>query len=191
MTRTLENRSQWKAVHTRKIDIQTFETGPGAIVVEGTLKDDRLFATFPMAGDRRPPGIVHHLTIRLHVTGPDLTIEGVEVEMPTVPRKDCHDTQSSLDQIRGMRIAAGFTEAVKARIGGAAGCTHLTALLLAMAPAAVQGFWAAASRKAIDPALYGDRAVTLLTDTCRVWRRDGPLLAEFKRRLQAAAESDG
>lgn len=186
MTRTPEDRSQWKAVHTRKIDIRTFETGPGAIVVEGSLMDDRLYATYPMSGERRPPGIVHHMTIRMHVAGPDLTIEALEVEMPAVPREECRETQASLDGILGMRIAAGFTEGVKAQIGGAAGCSHLTALLLAMAPAAVQGFWAAMSQKAMDPTRYGDRAVTFLTDTCRVWRRDGPLLAEFKGRLNTA-----
>ncbi|MBI9082178.1 MAG: DUF2889 domain-containing protein [Desulfobacterales bacterium] len=188
MTRTPEDRSKWKAVHTRKIDMRTFETGPGAIVVEGTLIDDRLYATYPMSGERRPPGVVHHMTIRMHVVGPDLTIEAIEVAMPAVPREECRETQSSLDRLLGMRIAAGFTEKVKAQIGGAAGCTHLTALLLAMAPAAVQGFWAAISQKAMDPALYGDRAVTFLTDTCRVWRRDGPLMAEFKSNLETAAE---
>lgn len=188
MTRIPEDRSQWKAVHTRKIDIRTFETGPGAIVVEGTLMDDRLYATYAMSGERRPPGVVHHMTIRMQVTGPDLAIEALEVEMPAVPRAECRETQRCLDRICGTRIAAGFTERVKAGVGGAAGCTHLTALLLAMAPAAVQGFWAAMSQTVMDPALYGDRALTFLTDTCRVWRKDGPLLAEFKRKLQAGVE---
>ena len=186
MTFNSEESLSWEPVHTRNIDIRTFEKSPGSIVVQGTLTDNRLHTTYPMSG--RPPGagIVHQLTIRMHVTGPALTIEAMEAQMSTVPLDQCRETQASLEKIRGMCIAAGFTERVKARIGGSAGCTHLTALLLAMAPAAVQGFWAAVSRKPVDPSLYGDQALAFLTDTCRVWRREGPMIARLKHQFESA-----
>lgn len=186
-----EDRSHWKPVHTRKLDICTYAVASDAIVVEGSLLDNRLHDTYPMTGEPRPAGIVHHMTLRMRVAGPALTIEAVEAEFTTTPRKACPETQATLDRIRGMRIASGFTEEVKARIGGAAGCAHLTALLLAMAPAAVQGFWAAVSAEPVDTGRYADKALALLTDTCWVWRKDGPLMAEFRKRLEEGAAGKG
>jgi Protein of unknown function (DUF2889) len=190
MTRILGDRSGWKPVHTRKIDIQTFDLGAGAIVVEGTLKDDRLHATYPMTGEQRPPGTVHHMTVRMRVTGPAMTIDAIDVELPAVPRDGCPEAASSLESIVGLRITAGFTGRVKARVGGARGCTHLVALLLAMAPAAVQGFWAAVSTEPVDPSVYGEKALALLTDTCRVWRRNGPLMTEYREKIGRGLETD-
>ena len=191
MSRIPEDRSQWKPVHTRKLDIQTYAVAADAIVVEGCLLDNRLHDTYPMTGERRPAGVVHHLILRMRVAGPDLTIEAIEAEFATTPREACPEAQATLDRIRGMCISSGFSEAVKARIGGAAGCAHLTALLLAMAPAAVQGFWAAVSAEPVDTGRYADKALALLTDTCWVWRREGPLMAEFRRRLEEGAAGEG
>ena len=190
MNHVFENRSGWKPVHTRHIDIRTFDLGTGAIVVEGTLKDDRLFATYPMTGERRPPGTVHHMTLRMRVTGPEMTIDAVDTDLAAVPRDGCPEAASSLEKIVGLRIAAGFTERVKAQIGGARGCTHLVALLLAMAPAAVQGFWSAVSTEPVDPAVYGEKALVLLTDTCRVWRRNGPLMTEYREKIGGKLKTD-
>jgi len=39
-----------------------------------------------------------------------------------------------------MAIAKGFTARVKNLVGGNKGCAHLVELLLAMAPAAIQGY---------------------------------------------------
>ena len=77
-----------------------------------------------------------------------------------------------------MKIQAGFTERVKEQVGGARGCTHLVALLLAMAPAAVQGAWSAVARQPLDPATYSGTALRFLENTCWVWRADGDLMKE-------------
>ena len=82
-----------------------------------------------------------------------------------------------------MEIRAGFTEKVKAKIGGAKGCTHLVALLLAMAPAAVQGAWSAVARRPVDPAKYSGAALSFLENTCWVWRSDGDLMKETREKL--------
>jgi len=65
--------------------------------------------------------------------------------MPTVPRPECLKTCESLQPIKGMQIASGFTARVKDLVGGVKGCAHLVALLTAMAPAAVRGAWSAIS----------------------------------------------
>ncbi len=170
-------------VHTRRITIETWTAADG-IVVEGTLKDDRLAATYGLSGAKRPPGVVHHMILTLHVTGPPLVVAGAEVQMPGVPYEECRETAASVQAVVGMPVVAGFTTAVKQRLGGVNGCAHLTTLLLAMAPAAVQGFWAAAAADARAVETASTAAMeTYLIDTCHVWRRDGPrakaLLEQF------------
>jgi hypothetical protein len=131
----------------------------------------------------RPPGTVHDLVIRMRVAGPDLTIEDIDAAMDTVPRGECREVLDSLAPVKGMQIKAGFTEKVKAEVGGPKGCTHLVALLLAMAPAAVQGAWAAMAREPIDPSRYSDKALEILEDTCWLWRSEGPLMQEVRERF--------
>ncbi|MBS3759583.1 MAG: DUF2889 domain-containing protein [Desulfobacterales bacterium] len=170
-------------VHNRHIDVSTYAPEDNAIVVEGRLTDNRYRSTYYLSGDRRPPGIVHEMVIRMRVVGLDLTIEDIDVAMDTVPRDQCRQTLNSLRPVIGMQIKAGFTEAVKTKVGGPKGCTHLVALLLAMAPAAVQGAWAAMAQSPLVPGQYSDKALEILEDTCWLWRSEGPLMQELREKL--------
>ncbi len=42
----------------------------------------------------------------------------------------CREMENSLDEIKGLNIAPGFTSKVKKIAGGIKGCVHLTTLLL-------------------------------------------------------------
>ena len=170
--------------HTRKLEISTYKTEKDAVIVKGELKDECFVTRYMTAGEHRPPGIVHHMIVRMKVRGPSLIIEEVEVEMPTVPREDCRNTQDTLSSLAGMSISSGFTIKVKDMLGGPKSCSHLVSLVLSMAPAAVQGAWAALSSEQIDPSIYAERAIETLSDTCWVWRKNGPLFESYRRRLE-------
>jgi hypothetical protein len=171
-------------IHTRRIAVETYEYDESAVLVEGRLTDNRFVNTYYFTGGSRPPGIVHDMIIRMVVRGPDPTIESIAVEMPGIPREECMETRQSLAPIAGMKISPGFTERVKAAVGGAKGCTHLVALLLAMAPAALQGAWVAMARHPVDLKVFGEAALQILENTCQVWRSDGPLMKELKERIE-------
>jgi hypothetical protein len=171
-------------IHTRRIEVATYDCGQDGIIVEGKLKDDRLQKVYRPAGEHVQPGRVHHMIIRMHVRGPNLTIDDIEVEMPTVPYEECIETLTSLEPVKGMQIASGFTNDVKELVGGAKGCAHLVALLVSMASAAVQGAWTAVSRRPAEQSGYRDRAMQAIADTCKVWRKDGP---KFKAHLKQSA----
>jgi hypothetical protein len=163
-------------VHTRSIEINTYEYDDRHLVVEGCLMDRRTGDYFLISGEKRPPGVVHHMVIRMLVDISTLTIEDIEAEMPTVPHEECLETLESLAPVKGMRIASGFTLKVKELIGGIKGCSHLQALLIAMAPAAIQGFGAYQSQR---PSGYGSNLpliIQFLINTCWPWREDGPLV---------------
>jgi hypothetical protein len=120
-------RTKGPIIHNRKIDITTYEGAPDSVVVEGILHDERLVETYRPTGDKHPPGTVHHMIIRMEIKGPKLTIEDIEVEMPTIPYEACLETLDTLNQLKGMPIVAGFTAKVKNLSAGgkvAAICYH-------------------------------------------------------------------
>ena len=171
-------------IHGRQLAIATYAYGKDAVVVEGRLTDNRHVKTYYFSdGQSRPPGVVHDLVIRMVVKGSGLVIEDIDADMETVPREDCREISDALKKVIGIKIQAGFTEKVKEKVGGAKGCTHLVALLLAMAPAAVQGAWSAVARQPVDPAKYSGAALRFLENTCWVWRSDGVLMAETRAKF--------
>ncbi|MBW2369432.1 MAG: DUF2889 domain-containing protein, partial [Deltaproteobacteria bacterium] len=100
-----------KHIHKRDIGISIYSVDKNRIIVEGTLRDDRLQTTYRM-DEKLPPHTLHHMIIRLLVNGRSLTIEDLEVEMPSVPREDCLKTQEMLAPIVGLQIIAGYTKKV-------------------------------------------------------------------------------
>lgn len=170
-------------LHVRGITVTTYRVDDEAIMVEGVLRDDRLIPTFSLAKDAiTEPGVVHDITIRLLIRGVGMVIEDVEVEITRVPRAVCLETQAALKPLIGQRIAPGFTTLIKKTFGGAKGCAHQNALLLAMASAAVQGFWVHhASRPTSLQTASAQADPRLLVNTCWVWREDGPLMRELAR----------
>ena len=172
-------KTKGQKIHTRLIDIATYSGASDSIIVEGILRDERLLDTYRPTGEIYPPGTIHHMIIRIEVKGPQLVIEDIEVEMPTIPHDACIKTLESLEPIKGMPIISGFTAKVKDLVGGVKGCCHLLSLLTAMAPAAVQGAWSAMAREPIDPEVYMPMALGRVKNTCWVWREDGPLMQEW------------
>jgi hypothetical protein len=182
-----------KPIHTRTISVTTYPEDERTIVVEGRLRDDRLQEIFSVTTEEKiPPGVVHEIVLRLLVRGPRLTIEDLEVEYVHMPRDECRETLDSLRPLVGRSISPGFTSHVKKAFGGPRGCTHLNALLIAMAPAAVQGFWNhAVSRKMSTEKAAHVMDTRLLVDSCRVWRSDGPLVEELGRVLASRESAAG
>lgn len=172
-------------VHSRNMEIATYACDGDSIIVEGCLKDDRLKSYYKISGEKTTPHTVHHMIIRMRVAGDALEITDIESELSAYPQTECPEAAQSLQKIVGWRIGPGFTQKVKAALSGAVGCVHLTALLLAMAPAAVQGFWAYRARKPVKKAIPKHIAEQFLIDTCRVWRREGPLAAKLLEEMAA------
>jgi hypothetical protein len=167
--------SENRDIHQRHIAITTKECGPGLLLVTGELKEDRLVPYAGVDGGSRPPHTVHHMIVRIRVDAASLTIEHIDAEMPATPHRACPETGATVKALEGWQVAPGFSRRVKRALGGARGCSHLTALLLAMAPAVVQGFWVHRRRESGGAAVPEELLERYLLDTCRVWRRDGPL----------------
>jgi hypothetical protein len=178
-------KNSYKKIHTRQIEVSTYDFDQNILLVEGRLKDDRFNNIYRPTGETSPPGTVHHMIIQMKVRRPEFTVEDIDVEMPTVPQEECPDTRTSLEPVKGMRITSGFTVRVKELVGGVKGCAHLVALLTAMAPAAIQGGWAAMAQKPSDPAKYFERTMRVVINTCRVWRANGPFVKKYRDKFKS------
>ncbi len=175
-------------VHSRDIGISTFEAGDDRIIVEGHLVESRLKDYYLFTGEKKEAGVLHHMIVRLLIEGPKLIIREVEVEMPGVPREGCSELSGSLADIVGLSISSGFTGKVKSIAGGVKGCFHLMSLLLAMAPAAVQGYWSFKASRPMspNPVPASEQIKLFPVNSCRVWREDGPLMRRIREKLGSA-----
>jgi hypothetical protein len=164
-------------VHNREISIRTFDLGDHSILVEGSLIDHQ-HRPWPNEASEEPKP-VHHMVIRLKVKGPEMLIEQAEATMPYHPREECPVVLPWIRKLEGSRIAAGFSMKVKRIIGNIKGCAHLTSLVTAMGPSAVQGYWAAYGVESERMSLH-DEAVKNIINTCYLWREDGPLVKDLQ-----------
>ena len=179
------NSSKGRKIHTRNIEICTYESGSENIIVEGRLKEDRLIPFYHNSGEKHPPQTVHNMVIQMLVECSSLTIRKINVEMPGTPHEDCIQTSNSLQKLNGLRIAPGFTSKVKKALGGINGCLHLTTLVLAMAPAIIQGYWVYRNKEKGNNEISPEIVKDYLIDTCWVWRKDGPLVEELQQNTKS------
>lgn len=178
-------KSKGEKLHTRKIEVTTYDYDGQRLIIEGALEDDRFQDSHMITGETFPAGAIHHMAVRLLVNCSNLCIEDVDVELISVPRSMCRETIDCLAHIKGLTIAKGFMLKVKKIAGGNQGCTHLVELLQAMAPAVFQGFASHQSRQpsAFDPA-QAMKIYDFLVNTCHAWREDGPLVDMLKKKLK-------
>jgi len=168
-----------RKIQSRSIEISTYEDDGAHIVVCGELHDRRRVTTYSLDGTKRPAATVHHMRVWIRVHTGTLAIEEVEAEMLQVPHAECTAMHKSLEAIAGLTLSPGFSAKVKQLLGGPRGCIHLTTLLLAMAPAALQGYWTHNDRHPGKRKVSGEHLERYLVDTCRVWRREGPLVQKI------------
>jgi len=141
-------------VHVRTIRVEAIESGPGEVEVRGTLLDERPRGQVRWEGDDGAR-IIHDMTVTLRVHYPDFVITEARAEMAAYPYTICPEALPPVEQLVGLSVARGFVRAVQERFGRERGCSHLTALILAMAPVVKQGAGAAFRGERDAPTISG------------------------------------
>lgn len=171
-------------LHDREYRVQAFRLDGERILIQGAMRD------------QKPPGLylrrdpepitVHHMQISIEVSFPDLEIRAVTTHFDAYPHDECPSIERHYGNLVGLSIARGFTHRVRELFGGPRGCTHITALLQAMAPVAMQCFWSMKSAAArledgpdpmLDPRSDDGDMWRRIVDTCHVWDRRGAAVA--------------
>jgi len=176
MSRLLE--SAGDLAHTRNIGVSTYTVDSNHLVSEGRLTDVRVKDYYKFSGEKVDGGTLHDLRLILLIRIPELVIEDLEVIIETVPRSDCQLIADSMLPVIGMPITGGFSAKVREIAGGIKGCTHLLNLIITMAPAVMQGYWAYAYQQKPDLNRVMDRKSSGLMrrglkNSCYTWREDG------------------
>lgn len=166
-------------IHTRNYHCEAFAEDDGRLRVLGRLVDTKEQGLGLIDGE---PLEIHNMVIELFVDPATFTIVEVKAGMDTHPYDLCTHILGDYQQLIGLSISRGYSRKVKELFGGPNGCTHVGALLQAMGPVAVQANWSLVNLhddlesrvdERTDPE---DRArrMRLNTNTCHVWREDGP-----------------
>jgi hypothetical protein len=177
-------------VHQRAIEVKSYVLDDGRLIVEGWLRDDRFLDGYTWAGENRPKGVVHWIGARLLIGGWPITIEAAEAEMLKTPHELCPTTVDTIERLVGTHITSGYTDRVKELLGGVEGCIHLSHLVGAMGSAAVHGYWTQHSRekRPLPSSLDEVVGLAVVIDSCRLWRKDGPLLSGLRKRIEGRNE---
>ena len=120
------------------------------------------------------------MVIDLALTFPGMEIIEASVKMNVTPHMACSKIEPDYQKLVGLSIARGFSRNVKDLFGRSDGCTHLGALLQAMAPVAVQSSWSmrALSSSGVSIEALPDidakrQALAFNINTCHIWDEDG------------------
>lgn len=176
--------------HRRQIDVQVFARDDGLWEVDARLIDVKTRDAH-LAGGVRPAGTpIHDMLLRL-VVDRSLTIVESGAESAHVPYPgECDDLGDTYARLAGLNLLQGFRQALRERVGGVLGCTHITELAQVLPTAVVQAF----AGEVIDTRGQGD-VRPFQIDRCHALRSDGPAVREhyprwFRAPSDPAARTD-
>jgi len=181
-------------LHTRRVVCQGFFRDDGLWDIEGRITDEKTYEhANEWRGPLKPGDFVHDMSIRLTVDH-KFTIIDVEAVTDKSPYRMCGEIAPDFKKLIGLRIGGGFHRAVRERLGGVHGCTHIVELL---GPVATTAFQTVSSSKARElnrahRARSGDtskpadstatprpRRKPYVVDTCHAWASDGAVVKRW------------
>ena len=125
-------------LHLRRIELRGYRRHDGLYDIEARMVDTKTRELTLGDGRIVPLGDpVHDMSIRL-VVDEDLNVIDIVASTDASPFDICGEATSTLQSMKGLRIAAGWSAAIRQRLAGRNGCTHLTELLAPLATVAFQ-----------------------------------------------------
>ena len=165
--------------HVRSIATQAFERDDGLWHIEARLTDTKPHAIQLASGQRAAGEAIHDLWLRLTVDT-QFNIVDADAVSDAVPYPGhCDAHGDAYKQLVGLNLLKGFRHAVRERLGGIAGCTHLTELAAVLPTATIQAF--AGDVMPTRDGLQDDEAQhpPFQLDRCHALRRDGAAVAKY------------
>jgi hypothetical protein len=161
-------------IHNRDVLCRGFHRDDGLWDIEGHLVDSKTY-DFPnrYRGEMKAGQPVHGMWVRLTLDD-DLVIHAVEAVTDDGPYPVCPVITPRFRELEGLRIGPGFTRAVRQRLGGTSGCTHLVELLRPVATTAFQTIYPRRHRRASGDAEHRPPFL----DTCHALASDGPVVRD-------------
>ena len=185
-SRPLPTDARRKLLHTRSLAVRVFERSDGRFDVEATLLDVKEYP-MKLASGLRPAGEpIHAMQLNL-VVDRQLGIHEAGSDTTAMPYAgQCEQHGNAYAQLIGLNLMQGFRAAVKQRLAGTKGCTHLTELCGLLPTAVLQAFagYVLDTREGAS-----DDQAPFQLDRCHALRRDGPVVQTYYPRWFRASSS--
>jgi hypothetical protein len=171
------------ALTRRTVSCEGYSRSDGLLEVEGHLVDVKAYEHVYGWRDPLPAGQpIHEMWIRM-TFDQDLVIRAIASVTDAAPYPMCRDVAPNLQRLVGLKIAGGFKQEMRRRVGGTEGCTHVVTLLEALANNAIQTLASQLRDQGQDAVLGAFRARDPqrppLIDTCYSYASDSPVVARL------------
>jgi hypothetical protein len=157
-------------LHARSIDLRGFRRSDGLYEVEGRLVDRKPYEFRSPNGFKVVPANapIHEMGVAI-TFDTDMRVHAVRTFTESAPYDDCFDAGPTLQVLVGLRMASGWSRAVRERLSGAACCSHLKELLVPMATVAYQALTKVRTER---PDALDANGVPVKIDSCYAYARD-------------------
>lgn len=165
--------------HTRRIVAQAYEREDGLWDIDAHITDTKPRVVELASGQREPNEPIHDLWLRITIDT-QLNIVDAEAVSDAVPYPGYCDTNADVyKRLIGLNLIQSFRHALRERLAGTQGCTHLTELSSVLPTAAIQAFAGDVlpTRDGVND--DDDAQPPFQLDRCHALRRDGPAVARY------------
>ncbi len=172
-----------QSVHTRSIVCRSFRRADGLIDIDARFLDTRPFDYDSEFRGPCPAGVpLHNMQVRVTLDRSRQIVDLITA-MPATPYTGCSEVNPNFQRLLGLSIDRGFRKALRERLGGTQGCTHMLALLEAVAAATAQAFGseAHAPRPAGEARPVNVWKLDTLLGSCWSYRPDGEVVQQLRR----------
>ena len=170
-----------KHAHTRAIDYRGYEREDGLWDIEAHMTDTKTYEFTNKWRGTVPVGEpMHEMLLRVTIDD-SFVIQDIFAATEHSPFEMCPAIAPNYKKLIGIKMGPGWRKAIRMKVGGTEGCTHLTELLFPMATVAMQTIWPSRSKRkqesdAEEKQPHGKRPIVL--DTCHAWASDSPVVRE-------------
>ena len=181
--------TNYPLIHTRQYQVQAFRMSDERFLLRGAIVDEKPAGLY-IENDPDPIWM-HHMIVDLEIVYPTFLIEKASVEFKNHPHLGCTNVTDHYKKLEGMSIARGFNAKVRELFGSSRGCTHIGALLAAMAPVAIQTGWSMRVSSVVDiddssksPEDFQEQRIKQFAstiNTCHIWDEHGEMVSKVRR----------
>ncbi len=156
-------------LHLRRIELTGYRRHDGLYDIEARMVDTKKSEIKLLDGRRLPAGeALHDMSVRI-VVDEALTVVDIVASTDASPFGICREATDTLQTMKGLKIAHGWSQAVRERLSGRKSCTHLAELL---GPLATVAFQTLSHVRLAKPAAVDAKGRPLKIDTCYAYASD-------------------
>ena len=181
--------TNYPLIHTRQYQVHAFRMSDAKFLLRGVVVDEKPAGLY-IENDPDPIWM-HHMIVELQIVYPTFLIEKATAKFENHPHLGCTNITDHYKKLEGMSIARGFNAKVRELFGSSRGCTHIGALLAAMAPVAIQTGWSMRVSSVVDiddasksPEDFQEQRIKQFAstiNTCHIWDEHGEMVSKVRR----------